>query len=54
MSDQNGINWDGTGLGLSICAQLSTQINGFIKYQSVMGEYTAFRLYIPVELTGEE
>lgn len=55
VSDQSDNNWDGTGLGLPICAQLSLKIDACIRYISVEGEYTIFRLYIPIEIKeGDE
>jgi len=47
-SDQSHTNWDGTGLGLPICAQLSIKLDAFIRYISVEGQYTFFRLYLPI------
>jgi len=48
-SDQSHANWDGTGLGLPICAQLSHKLDAFIRYTSVQGQYTIFRLYLPIQ-----
>jgi len=43
-TDQADNNWDGTGLGLPICAQLAVKLDASIKYSSVEGQWTAFRL----------
>lgn len=44
VSDQHGTNWDGTGLGLNICDQLTIELDGFIKYNSMKEQATVFRL----------
>jgi signal transduction histidine kinase len=38
----------GTGLGLSACAKIINQLGGKITVESVVGEGTAFSVYLPV------
>lgn len=43
-TDERGDNWDGTGLGLPICLTICKNMNSSIKYMSVVGKFTVFRL----------
>lgn len=47
VTDDTDVNWDDTGMGLSICKYICTKIEGFIKYSSVVNQYTNFNFYIP-------
>lgn len=46
-TDESAENWDGTGLGLPICLNICKNMNSFIRYMSVPGKFTVFRLFVP-------